>query len=612
MSISSERLRAILLCDRTTSVHSAVQLFTMFSWVAIMLYSDSFVLIYIILAIIGFLCRHIVNTDKKAIFARSERANLIISSVFSLALVIANYSVPRTMLLHMIEIYPSGNLLTNHLDLCTTLFAFIIFPLLFLGGTYITFYILKYITKKTVPFFWKKNQYSAKPLSVFFSVFGLLSFYYSAIMITCFYPGNGTQDSVNQLIQVLTGHYMNNHPICHTMLIRLFFMTGNLLFHDVNAGFAFYSLFSILFVSGAVAYAVSTLYRLEVRKEILVAVLLPFLLLPEHIAYSFTMWKDIPFSASVLYFIVSVFRFINQLYFSKKFNLTMVILSSIGICMFRGNGLIVFFIMLLFFYTLFRKKYRELLISFSCVMLLALFVTFPVCKMLGYQQSDSVELLSVPIQQIARTVSENDDISQSQIELVSKVVNVDSMKQKYDPTTSDPLKSLIRKEGNKDYLNDHFGRYVLLYIQMGLTHPNSYIAAWTDETQGYWNVRTQYNRYASGILGEEIGLRRTVVSGKMQKLVFLYFSLYYYLDILKPFYNIGLYTWGILLVLFIAYRRKDKLTMFLTIPCISVIFTLLIGTPVANESRYAYSLLCCLPFLAVIVFRRKNGAAGEK
>ena len=176
-------------------------------------------------------------------------------------------------------------------------------------------------------------------------------------------------------------------------------------------------------VSGAVAYAVSTLYRLEVRKEILVAVLLPFLLLPEHIAYSFTMWKDIPFSASVLYFIVSVFRFINQLYFSKKFNLTMVILSSIGICMFRGNGLIVFFIMLLFFYTLFRKKYRELLISFSCVMLLALFVTFPVCKMLGYQQSDSVELLSVPIQQIARTVSENDDISQSQIELVSNVVN---------------------------------------------------------------------------------------------------------------------------------------------------------------------------------------------
>lgn len=42
--------------------------------------------------------------------------------------------------------------------------------------------------------------------------------------------------------------------------------------------------------------------------------------------------------------------------------------------------------------------------------------------------------------------------------------------------------------------------------------------------------------------------------------------------------------------------------MFLPVPALSVIATLLIATPVYSEFRYAYSVFCTLPFLLAMTF----------
>ena len=64
-----------------------------------------------------------------------------------------------------------------------------------------------------------------------------------------------------------------------------------------------------------------------------------------------------------------------------------------------------------------------------------------------------------------------------------------------------------------------------------------------------------------------------------------------------------------LLVAFIGYIKRDKAAVFATVPSLSIIFSLLLGTPVFAEFRYAYGLFCCLPFLAVVVFRNQAGAS---
>ena len=52
--------------------------------------------------------------------------------------------------------------------------------------------------------------------------------------------------------------------------------------------------------------------------------------------------------------------------------------------------------------------------------------------------------------------------------------------------------------------------------------------------------------------------------------------------------------------------------VLLTVPCLAIVFSLLIGTPAFAEFRYAYALFCCLPFLAVAAFRKPSSKENIK
>ena len=52
--------------------------------------------------------------------------------------------------------------------------------------------------------------------------------------------------------------------------------------------------------------------------------------------------------------------------------------------------------------------------------------------------------------------------------------------------------------------------------------------------------------------------------------------------------------------MYLGLLKKDPVALFLPIPVLAVIATLLIATPVYAEFRYAYSLFCVLPFLLAV------------
>lgn len=53
---------------------------------------------------------------------------------------------------------------------------------------------------------------------------------------------------------------------------------------------------------------------------------------------------------------------------------------------------------------------------------------------------------------------------------------------------------------------------------------------------------------------------------------------------------------------FASIARKDKTGIFMAIPVLAIIVSLLISTPVYAEFRYAYSVFCSLPFVIFAVF----------
>ena len=606
-----DKLRAVLLSHRLIHVHFVIQVFTMFSWLLLLNYTSAYYVIYLMIGLCGFISRFVDNKNTKSVFSRTERSNLLVSSVFSMAIIAANHDIFDAIvnkILSALSIHSdfASSINSSQVATYSTILFFICFPVFFLGGMYNTFFILKSIEKRAISFSFAEYNYHSSPKKVWLTTFAALSVFYAAIMLLCFYPGIVTGDAVNQLYQIHNSKYSNWHPFYYTMIIRLFVVIGTMIFNDINIGVALYSLFSIMLLSSAFAYSVITLYQLKINKKIILAVISIYLLMPYHIIFSFTMWKDTPFSCCILLLTVSLFRYICDIGKKRILNAVISVFSGVGICVFRGNGLIVFFILLLMFALFFRNKYRILCISFASVLVVMLIMTYPILNLLDIEQSDTVELMSVPLQQISRTLVDCDDLTDRQKDLISKVADINEVRRNYRPHISDSIKKLIRNSGNQDYLDKHKSSYVLLYLEIGITHPKSYFLAWVDETRGYWNAGYDYWKYVFFCFENDLGIQRTVVIKPLQKACGGYCELFEYVSILQPAVSLGLHTWIILLIAFVGYRKKDKLTVLLTVPCLAVIVTLLLGTPVFAEFRYAYSLFCCLPFLAVVAFRRKT------
>ena len=431
----------------------------------------------------------------------------------------------------------------------------------------------------------------------------IISIFYASVLLLCYYPGITTVDSWDQYKQILCGKYSNHHPFYHTMIIRLFYLIGTSVFKSMNIGVVLYSIFSIMLLSASFAYAVVTLYQLKINKKIVIGTALFFMFLPVNIIYSFTMWKDVPFSASVLIFTVSVFRYLEKTGKKQIINLVVSVLSGFGVALLRSNGLFVFTIVFVCFAIWFGKKERRMCVAIVCILCVSFIMKTPFLNAIGVEKTELVESLSIPLQQVSRTVVENDDLTSEQKNLISKAMSIETIKELYNPGKSDPIKFYLVDYGGQEYIQKHMSEYVMLYIKLGITHPKSYIKAWIDQTKGYWNGGYKFWKYTFMSCTDTLGTKRIVFSESYQKLFYAYLKAFDFIDFLKPILSIGLYTWLVLLVAFIGYRKKNKVTVLLTVPCIANILSLLIATPVFAEFRYAYSLFCCLPFLTVIAFR---------
>ena len=64
-----------------------------------------------------------------------------------------------------------------------------------------------------------------------------------------------------------------------------------------------------------------------------------------------------------------------------------------------------------------------------------------------------------------------------ELQQIEQFMDTESVRDKYKPFISDPVKSIIRKT-NPDYLKEHKPAFLILWVQLGLKHPGSYFSAW--------------------------------------------------------------------------------------------------------------------------------------
>lgn len=570
-------------------------------WFTFLLKSESYYAPYLFVGILGIVCAVSNLKGKVEVLEKREKILAIIGSVmFSVIVIIANYSLflnlpcPDGAGAAFIKIYKVLSCL-----------------LVFAGGCFIAWNILNFGCFKLKDFSWKKEKHTLSPKWFFILSLVLLSSLNLAWLFLAKYPGNISPDSLNQMRQIITGKWNNHHPFYHTLLIKIFISVGLNLFGEINAAVSLYHVFQIVFMAASFSYVLVTLYQMNVSGKLICLCGIYYIASPFHIMYSFTMWKDIIFGGTVCLFITAIYRIQKSIGKVIFLNYLLAVLGSIGICLFRSNGWFSYLLTVLFFIWMFRKRYKSLCAAFIGVLIITFILKHPVLEALHVTPPHAIESLAIPAQQIARTVTDCDDLSEKQRRVLNEVIDVDAIPTTYQPHISDPIKRLVRERGNSESFSKHKGELLKLYAELAFAHPFKYIEAWIDSTVGYWNGGYAVDRWVDGVGTNgvsNLGIVRTVKWNFADKLLNGYLWLFENVEVLKLFLSIGFHVWIIMFLGFIDLIRKDKQAGFMIVPVATIILSLMVATPLFATLRYVYAMFCIIPFLILGTFYKGESA----
>ena len=548
-------------------------LLSIFCWMALLHSTDSIYSVYLLIGICALFAR--INNEKKK--RSGTRACIWLAVLFDLMVLLANYGM------------------FGDLTMAEKIFSVVFLPI---GGFLVFYNILVWLRAFTLRFSWKKKRYKMSPRRVFLLCFGGLCLLFLLTQLLCCYPGVVTGDSVFQLNMIDTDAYIDHHPFYHTMLIRLFYGTAMAIFGNQEVAVYCYCAAQAIMMAAIFAYTITTLYQLKINKKVIIGVLAIFALLPCHLIYSFTLWKDVLFGGGVLMFTVALYRYFKQIGKSQILNIILMVMGAFLICLIRSNGCYVFVVLVAVFFAMYYKTHLKIAIILFSVLAIS-FGLKMITPAMGVVPTEPTEYYSIPLQQVARVVVADGNLTDEEREKIEKLAPMNEIKKRYLPYLSDPIKLLIRDRGMETYFAIHKKEYTSLWINVGLRNPKLYAEAWIDQTRGYWNGGYDYWNI---MIKNNLNPVRDEEPSFFYRMLRKYLSFFNDFSVLRILLSIGLFVWITIIILYLSLVRGDKDLVFLTLTPLGVIATLLISTPVFAEFRYAYAVFCCFPFLLPVLF----------
>lgn len=419
------------------------------------------------------------------------------------------------------------------------------------------------------------------------------------------FPGLLSHDSYVQIQQALGNEpYSDHHPWIHTMLIKLCMNIGNILFGSNQAGVAV-TTFTSLFLSSLVLILVLKYFYHDVPVGVWRFAAFLYIMDPIHWIYSITIWKDVLFAYTMVAFCL-LLMIIENLRWGrvKKHIWILYILISFLFCFARTNGLYAWLFTLPFIFWHYRKNLRPWLVSTLACFLLIVFYKGLVLPYFQVTPPDTVEALSVPLQQIAYTVQNEGIFSEYDESVISNIVDMESMGNVYTSHISDPVKKLIREEGNQEYITEKKWDFIKMYLSVGAKNPTDYVVAFLNQSRGFWFQKMMNDLYYTEgmyMYAGELGIYRhsffsPQISQGIDRLLKKYDNSW------NQLWSLALTTYVIVILFTYCFARKK--TCFYFIPAIGVFLTLVIATPVNDAFRYYYGIYLMFPAMLLQIMRK--------
>ncbi len=316
---------------------------------------------------------------------------------------------------------------------------------------------------------------------------GLKSFVLNAaIIFLCYipvflavYPGFFVYDAQDELIQIITRNFSTHHPLLHVLMMGGIIQFVYKISGSYNIGIACYILFQMFIFSCVLSWTVCRLKTEGMTRAKRVIVTLYFGLFPVIVMFALCSAKDGLFSCAVLVTVVLLRKIMSAEssdYGVTRKDYVLFGIAAVLMMLLRHNGLYAF---LVYAVLVFRKKKLAGAIS---LIILTLALNNVMALALSADSSENQEVLTVPIQQLARVYNTNaDSFNDEELATLYEILPPDVL-ERYNPKVSDGVKV----DFNNDNYSKNPGKYLKLWFVQGIKNPFTYLNAWFMTSYGYW------------------------------------------------------------------------------------------------------------------------------
>ncbi len=324
--------------------------------------------------------------------------------------------------------------------------------------------------------------------------------YMAAFILICWlpvflavYPGFFVYDAQEEYMQVVTRNFSAHHPLIHVLLLGGIIHAVYKISGSYNLGIACYTLFQMVVLSGIFSYAVFYMKQKKISLWVRMITLLYFGLFPVIVMFSLCSAKDGLFTGMFLLLFLMIKELCEEPegFQCSKGKQLLFVLGAAGVMLFRHNGKYAFwvFALLLFWYC--RQQRKTVLLLTAVSIGIYLIFSSGLGAILGAQKGGSQEMLTVPIQQLARVyTSDQENISEWEKKIIHEYLPEGALK-RYTPKVSDGVKI----EFNNEAFRRDTKQFIRLWGRWGLSHPFTYLNAWMMTSYGFWYPDTVIDVY---------------------------------------------------------------------------------------------------------------------
>lgn len=300
------------------------------------------------------------------------------------------------------------------------------------------------------------------------------------------YPGAFVYDAQDEYIEVISRAFTMHHPLLHVLALGGIVHLAEYLGFTANAGIATYVMIQMLLMSAVFAYSIICLRNWGVKKLYCVIAMVIYGLFPVFPMYAVCTAKDGLFTTAFFLIVILLIQFIKDMdaFYNTK-NMVLFVIASTLMMLLRNNGMYAYVVAIPFIWIICRKQSKKLY-KLLILMLLSVVLFFGsnfILKTVTHAtDNEHQEMLTVPIQQLARTYTYSKDVfTEEDIECLYEVLPEEYLIT-YRTRVSDVLKSGF----NNTAYEKNPGKYRSLWLRIGLKKPLIYVNAWLGTSYGYW------------------------------------------------------------------------------------------------------------------------------